>query len=87
VGLSKTLAEPVAAIVPGYGLADVLPHALGGIPGAAAVLINGWIRSARLRGNGHKSLPIGEISIAYPWQLLAPRNWLTAEHKSDFTYP
>jgi hypothetical protein len=81
VGLSKALAEPVAAIVPGYGLADVLPDALGGIPGAGAVLINGW------RGNGHKSLPIGEISIAYQWQLLAPRNWLTAEHKSDFTYP
>jgi hypothetical protein len=28
--ISKALSEPVAAIVPGYGLADVIPQALGG---------------------------------------------------------
>jgi hypothetical protein len=34
-----------------------------------------------------KSLAIAEISIVCQWQLLAARNWLTTENKSDFTFP
>jgi hypothetical protein len=40
---SSALAEPVAAIVPGYGLADVVPQALGGWFGFG---LHDWLQSA-----------------------------------------